>query len=147
LFPVCEESPQVGASHPYNVDHNKKRKSKGGKETHARARVAAIQRTQVKKRAHKTAQQVYSSQSAQFSISMIQMLVAESRRLRMFNRCLVCCSMRLGVPFIAPRQLGAVGPPFGRQFLPSAGWRTRQSGAPLDMNSARSLSFSSEADR
>jgi hypothetical protein len=42
----------------------------------------------------------------------------------------VFCSMRLGVPFIAPRQLGAVGIPFGRQFLPSAGWRTGQSGAP-----------------
>ena len=22
LFPVCEESPQVGVSHPYNKDHN-----------------------------------------------------------------------------------------------------------------------------
>jgi hypothetical protein len=43
--------------------------------------------------------------------------------------------MRLGVPFIAPRQLGAVGIPFGRQFLPSVGWRTGQSGAPPDMNS------------
>jgi hypothetical protein len=37
----------------------------------------------------------------------------------MFNGGLVCCSMRLGVPFIAPRQLEAVGTPFGRQFLPS----------------------------
>jgi hypothetical protein len=53
MFPFCEESPQVGASHPYNVDHNKNNKSKGGKETHARARVAAMARTQVKKRAHK----------------------------------------------------------------------------------------------
>ena len=44
--------------------------------------------------------------------------------------------MRLGVPFIALRQLGAIGVPFGRQFLPSVGWRTRQSGAPPDMNSA-----------
>jgi hypothetical protein len=43
--------------------------------------------------------------------------------------------MRLGVPFIAPRQLGAVGDPIGRQFLPSVGWRTGQSGAPPDMNS------------
>jgi hypothetical protein len=43
--------------------------------------------------------------------------------------------MRLGVPFIAPRQLGAVGSPFGRQFLPSVGWRIGQSGAPPDMNS------------
>jgi hypothetical protein len=57
------------------------------------------------------------------------------------------CSMRLGVPFIAPRQLGAVGSPFGRHFLPSVGWRTRQSGAPPNMNSARFLSFSGEADR
>jgi hypothetical protein len=43
--------------------------------------------------------------------------------------------MRLGVPFIAPRQLGAVGVPFGRQFLPFVGRRTGQSSAPLDMNS------------
>jgi hypothetical protein len=40
--------------------------------------------------------------------------------------------MRLGVPFIALRQLGAVGSNLGRQFLPSVGWRTRQSGAPPD---------------
>jgi hypothetical protein len=64
----------------------------------------------------------------------------------MFNGGLVCCSMRLGVPFIAPRQLGAVGSPFGRQFLPSIGWRTGQSGAPPDMNSARFVSFLGEAD-
>jgi hypothetical protein len=37
--------------------------------------------------------------------------------------------MRLGVPFIAPRQLGAVESNPGRQFLPYVGWRTRQSGA------------------
>jgi hypothetical protein len=62
--------------------------------------------------------------------------VAKSRRLRMFSECLVCCSMRLGVPFIAPRQLGVVGDPIGRQFLPSVGWRTGQSGAPSDINSS-----------
>jgi hypothetical protein len=49
----CEESPQVGASHPYNIDHNKNHKSKEGKETHARTRVAAMTHTQVKNRAHK----------------------------------------------------------------------------------------------
>jgi hypothetical protein len=43
-------------------------------------------------------------------------------------------SMRLGVPFIAPRQLGAVGSNPGSQFLPSVGWRTGQSGAPPDMH-------------
>jgi hypothetical protein len=35
--------------------------------------------------------------------------------------------MRLGVPFIAPRQLGAVESIPGRQFLPSVAWRTGQS--------------------
>jgi hypothetical protein len=38
--------------------------------------------------------------------------------------------MRLGVPFIAPRQLGAVGGQQRKLFLPSVGWRTGQSGAP-----------------
>jgi hypothetical protein len=40
--------------------------------------------------------------------------------------------MRIGVPFIAPRQLGAVGGQQGRLSLPSVGWRTGQSGAPPD---------------
>jgi hypothetical protein len=60
---------------------------------------------------------------------------AESRCLRMFRECLVFCSMRLGVPFIAPRQLRAVGGQIERQFLPSVRWRTGQSSAPPDMNS------------
>jgi hypothetical protein len=42
--------------------------------------------------------------------------------------------MRLGVSFIAPRQLGAVGSNLGRQFLPSVGWCTGQSGAPPDIH-------------
>jgi hypothetical protein len=41
-------------------------------------------------------------------------------------------SMRLGVPFIASRQLGAVGGILGRLILPSVGWRTGPSGAPPD---------------
>jgi hypothetical protein len=42
----------------------------------------------------------------------------------MLKGCLVSSSMRLGVPFIAPRQLGAVESILGRQFLPSVAWRT-----------------------
>jgi hypothetical protein len=41
-------------------------------------------------------------------------------------------SMRLGAPFIAPRQLGAVEGQQGRPSLPSVVWRTGQSGAPPD---------------
>jgi hypothetical protein len=51
-------------------------------------------------------------------------VLAKSRRCRMFNGGLVTCCMRLGVPFIAPRQLGAVGVPFGRLWLPSVRGRT-----------------------
>jgi hypothetical protein len=51
----------------------------------------------------------------------------------MIKECLYISSMRLGVPFIAPRQLGAVGGNQGRQFLPSVGWRTGQFGAPPDI--------------
>jgi hypothetical protein len=56
----------------------------------------------------------------------------ESWCLEMIKECLDISSMRLGVPFIAPRQLGAVGGIPGRQFLSSVGWRTGQSGAPPD---------------
>jgi hypothetical protein len=56
----------------------------------------------------------------------------ESWCLEMIKECLVCSSIRLGVPFIAPRQLGAVESNPGRQFLPSVGWRTGQSGVPPD---------------
>jgi hypothetical protein len=41
-------------------------------------------------------------------------------------------SMHLGVPFISPRQLGAVGGQLGRPNLPFVGWCTGQSGAPPD---------------
>jgi hypothetical protein len=58
--------------------------------------------------------------------------------LGMIKECLDDSSMRLGVPFIAPRQLGAVGTKQGRQFLPSVGWRTGQSSAPPDSHCSMS---------
>jgi hypothetical protein len=62
----------------------------------------------------------------------IKCVEAESGSLRMLSECLVYCSMRLGVPFIAPRQLGAVGDQLERQILPSIEWCTGQSSAPPD---------------
>jgi hypothetical protein len=56
----------------------------------------------------------------------------------MFLVSLGSSSMCLGVPFIAPRQLGAVGGQQGRLSMPSVGWRTGQSGAPLDSHYRRS---------
>jgi hypothetical protein len=57
---------------------------------------------------------------------------AESGCLRMFSECLGDSSMHLGVPFIAPRQLGAVEDNLGRLILPSIVWCIGQSGAPPD---------------
>jgi hypothetical protein len=62
----------------------------------------------------------------------IKCVETECGRLKMLKVRLGVSSMRLGVPFIAPRQLGAVGGNFGRQILPSVGWRTGQSGVPPD---------------
>jgi hypothetical protein len=63
------------------------------------------------------------------------------------KECLVFSSMRLGVPFIAPRQLGAVESNLGRQFLSSVAWRTGQSGAPPDTVRCGFPSLFGEADR
>jgi hypothetical protein len=62
----------------------------------------------------------------------IKCVETECGRLRMLSECLGDSSMRLGVPFIVPRQLGAVGGQQGRLSLPYVGWRTGQSGAPPD---------------
>jgi hypothetical protein len=65
----------------------------------------------------------------------------------MLKVCLVFFSMRLGVPFIAPRKLGAVESNPGRQILSSVDWCTGQSGAPPDTVRCRFLSCSGAADR
>jgi hypothetical protein len=56
----------------------------------------------------------------------------------MLSECLGDSSMRLGVPFMAPRQLGAVEDQHGRLSLPSVEWRTGQSGAPSDRSCRQS---------
>ena len=59
----------------------------------------------------------------------------------------MCSSMRLGVPFIAPRQLGAVESNLGRLILPSVDWRTGQSGAHRTLSGARFPSINGAVDR
>jgi hypothetical protein len=62
----------------------------------------------------------------------------ESGCRRILSECLGFSSMRLGVPFIAPRQLGAVGDQHERLSVPSVEWRTGQSGASPDRSCRRS---------
>jgi hypothetical protein len=83
---------------------------------------------------HTKSQLELKAQLSQFSTQMelkslsqrIKCAKLESWRLRMFLEFLGTSSMRLGVPFIAPRQLGAVGGQQGRLSLPSVGWHTGQ---------------------
>jgi hypothetical protein len=56
----------------------------------------------------------------------------------MLSECSGSSSMRLGVPFIALRQLGVVGGQQGRPTVPFVGWRTGQSGAPPDSHCRQS---------
>jgi hypothetical protein len=79
----------------------------------------------------KTQHREFATQTELKSLTqLIKCVELESGRLRMFLVSLVSCSMRLGVPFIALRQLGAVGGQLGRLILPSIEWCTGQSGAP-----------------
>jgi hypothetical protein len=68
----------------------------------------------------------------------IKCVETECGRFRMLKVCFFDSFMRLGVPFIAPRQLGAIGGILGRKFLPSVGWRIGQSGAPPDSHCSMS---------
>ena len=81
----------------------------------------------------------------------IECVKLESWSLRMLSECLGDSSMRLGVPFIAPRKLGAVEDQHGRLSLSSVEWRTGQSGAPPDsycsLSGARLSSKSGTDDR
>jgi hypothetical protein len=127
LSPVCGESPQLGSSRPYNDDHKRSTEVREGKATHTRLKSQH-------NHAHKS-QLELEVQHTEFATQMelkslsqrIECVKLESWSLRMLSECLGDSSMRLGVPFIAPRQLEDVGGQLGRPNLPSVGWCTGQS--------------------
>jgi hypothetical protein len=111
----------------------KKHESKGGESnTHKTQSKSTI--THTKPQLELTTQlEEFSTQMVLKSLSQrIECAIMESWCLEMIKECLCDSSIRLGASFIAPRQLGAVGGNLGRQFLPSIGWRTGQSGTPSD---------------
>ena len=123
----------------------KKHECKGGKSnTHKTQSKSTI--THIKPQLDLTTQlEEFATQMGLKSLSQrIECAKLESLCLGMIKECLGNSSMRLGVPFIAPRQLGVVGGILGRQILPSVGWRT---GQPLFMSGARFPSIPGAADR
>jgi hypothetical protein len=84
LSPVCEESPQLGASRPYNDDHKRSTEVREGRATHTRLKSTAQPRTQVTTWAQNTTHGVYNSNGAQVTITKNRMHELESWSLRMF---------------------------------------------------------------
>jgi hypothetical protein len=118
---------------PLQMMITKKHGCKGGKSnTHKSQEAIAQTRTLVTTWALSSHTE-FSTQEELKSLSQrIKCARMKSWCLEMIKECLLYSSMRLRVPFIAPRQLGAVESNPGRQFLPSVVWRTGQSGAPPD---------------
>jgi hypothetical protein len=132
LSPVCEESPQVGASRPYSDDHKRNTEVREESNTH-KTRILSTTTHTSKDLSSKGQHREFTARMELKSLTQLSKCVgAESGCLSMLRECLVFCSMRLGVPFIAPRQLGVVGDQFGRPVLLSVEWCTGQSGAPPD---------------
>jgi hypothetical protein len=144
LFPVCEESPQLGVSHPYNENQSESTRVREGSNTHK-----SIVNTHT--HGQDSSSNEYHKVLTRTELESLRMsnkcVKTECEWSRMLKVCLVFSFMRLGVPFIAPRQLGAVESNPGRQFLPSVDWRTGQYGAPPDTVRCGFLSYSSAADR
>jgi hypothetical protein len=73
LSPVCEESPQLGASRPYNDDHKRSTEVREGRATHTRPKSTAQPRTKVTTRARSTTHGVCNSIGAQIANTKNQM--------------------------------------------------------------------------
>jgi hypothetical protein len=73
LSPVCEESPQLGASRPYNDDHKRSTEVREGRATHTRLKSTSQSRTQVTTWAQNTTHGVHNSNGAQVTISKNRM--------------------------------------------------------------------------
>jgi hypothetical protein len=145
LYLVCEKSPQLGVSRPYKRWSQMNTKVRMGWATH----------TSPPQYAHTHGQDLSSNEYhkvlTRTKLKSLRMsnecAKTKCEWSRMLKVCLVYSSMRLGVLFIAPRQLGAVESNPGKQILPSVDWCTGQSGAPPDTVRCRFLSYIGAADR
>jgi hypothetical protein len=116
LFPVCEESPQLGVSHPYNKNHSESTRVREGSNTHKSTAI----RTHTAKTWAQLNNTGFTTRTELKSLRMpIECAKTKCEWSRVLRVCLVYSFMHLGVPFIAPRQLGVVESNPGRQILHS----------------------------
>jgi hypothetical protein len=85
-YSLCEESPQVGVSHPYKIDHNKTTRVREGMKPHTRDKLAVTQTHKMRERSTKIAHPSY---------SLTQVPKSQSTKANTWIRCLgvVGCSM------------------------------------------------------
>jgi hypothetical protein len=103
LSPVCKESPQLGASRPYNDDHKRSTEVREGRATHTRLKSQ-------NNHAHKS-QLELKTQPTEFTTQMelkslsqrIKCMKLESWRLRMFLECLEWLLHAPMGPFYSPK--------------------------------------------
>jgi hypothetical protein len=60
-YSLCEESPQVGVSHPYKIDHKSTTRVREGIEPHTRDKLAATHAHKTREKSTKTEQRSYNS--------------------------------------------------------------------------------------
>jgi hypothetical protein len=105
-------------------------------ETHTRDEITATHAHKSREEHRRQCSRVTAQTLAQISNYQPKSVVVVSRCCRMFNGCLVYCSMRLKVPFIALKVSGAVGAPFERPWLPSVRGCTGLSGTHQTLHNA-----------
>jgi hypothetical protein len=99
---VCEESPQVEASRPYNIDHKESTRVRMG-EQHTQDPNPQYTHAHKPRLELETQHREFATQKELKSLTQsIKCVEAESRSLRMLREGLVFGAMRQGVPFISP---------------------------------------------
>jgi hypothetical protein len=132
LFLACEESPQLGVSHPYNKNQSESTRVREGSNT---LKSTANPHTHTAKNWAQMSIPKFTTRTELKSLRMSnECTKSKCEWSRMLKVCLVSSSMRLGVPFIAPRQLGAVENTVRCGFLSYSSaadrWRFGAVGAP-----------------
>jgi hypothetical protein len=117
---------------PLQIMITKKHRCKRGKSNTHVSKAIAQTRTLVTTWALSSHTEFLTQEELKLLSQRIKCARMKSWCLEMIKECLYVSSMRLGIRFIAPRQLGAVGGNLGRQFLSSVGWCTVQSDVPPD---------------
>jgi hypothetical protein len=114
----CEESPQLGVSHALHSGFQINHMSKGSRNTHTRDKFKATHAHKLREEHKRQHNGITAQTLVRISNYQCSSVVAVSRCRRMFKGCLVLCSMRLVVPFIALSDLESVEAPFGSPWLP-----------------------------